>query len=98
MGCHPGSSGQMGGRERSAVATGGADGGLQSPPRDDMAREGAARDTHGRGWCELAGTFGWQVSESVAEGAVRMGVESLSAGPGREGPGPPMARILEDAG
>ena len=61
-----------------------------------MTSEEAAGDPRGPGWRELAGTFGWQAGEPVAEGAVRPGAEWLSTGRGREGPGP--ANPREDAG
>ena len=47
------------------------------------AGQHAVGDHPGPGWHEFAGTFGWPVGGSVADGAVRPGMESLAAGPGR---------------
>ena len=55
-------------------------------------------DPSGPVWHELAGTFGWQAREPVAEGAVRLGVEWLSTGRGREVSGLARASPWEDAG
>ena len=49
-----------------------------------MAREYAAGNSLGPGWHESAGIFGCPVGGSVADGAVRPGVEWLAAGPGRD--------------
>ena len=44
-----------------------------------MARENAAGNSRGPGWCEFSGTLGqWRT------GAVRLGVEWLAAGPERD--------------
>ena len=48
-----------------------------------MAREYAAGNSLGPGWHESAGIFGCPVGGSVADGAVRPGVEWLAAGPRR---------------
>ena len=48
-----------------------------------MARGYAAGNSLGPGWRESAGIFGCPVGGSVADGAVRLGVEWLAAGPGR---------------
>ena len=48
-----------------------------------MAREYAAGNSLGPGWRESAGIFGCPVGGSVADGAVRPGVEWLAAGPRR---------------
>ena len=68
--------------------------GLQLPHRVPMAvcgdcvrgmvREYTAGNSRGPGWREFAGIFGCAVGSSVADGAVRPGVEWLAIEPGRE--------------
>ena len=49
-----------------------------------MVREYTAGNSRGPGWREFAGTFGCAVGSSVADGAVKPGVEWLAVGPGRD--------------
>ena len=63
-----------------------------------MAREYAAGNSLGPGWHESAGIFGCPVGGSVADGAVRPGVEWLAAGPRRGCTSQPKASDPEDAG
>ena len=49
-----------------------------------MVREYTGGNSRGSGWREFAGTFGCAVGSSVADGAVRPGVEWLAVGPGRD--------------
>ena len=76
--------GRWEGGGRSSVAAQGPYGRLRETAMRGMAREYAAGNARGPGWREFAGTFGCAVGSSVADGAVRPGVEWLAAGPGRE--------------
>ena len=69
---------------RPAGALGGADGGLRWARGGKMRTEDTEGTARGPGWREFAGTFGCAVGSSVADGAVRSGVEWLAVGPGRD--------------
>ena len=73
---------------RPAGALGGADGGLRwrstMGPGGKMRTEDTEGTARGPGWREFAGTLGCAVGSSVADGAVRPGVEWLAVGPGRD--------------
>ena len=53
-------------------------------PGGKMRTEDTEGTARGPGWREFAGTFGCAVGSSVADGAVRSGVEWLAVGPGRD--------------
>ena len=78
-------------------------GGLRWPCWDADRGQGAAGDARGQVGGSLTGKFGCLVGEggvsgSVAGGLVRLGVEWLATGPGRDRTGLPRAGAGEDAG
>ena len=64
-------------------AFGGADGGLQWLWRARRRDRDTARSARGPGWREFAGTLGWLAGQ-WRTGSVRLGVEWLAVGPGRD--------------
>ena len=86
-----------GGRCLSSVAAGRPCDRLRTLGRARWWGEDAARNRRGPGSRELAGTLGCPLGGSGADVAVRRGVESLAAGPGRGRTGFPRANAWEDA-
>ena len=65
-----------------------------------MVREYTGGNSRGPGWREFAGIFGCAVGSSVADGAVRPGVEWLAVGPGATElgfPGPALGKMQGEA-